>query len=107
MMITGTIKNRAVPDGRGIVKAVPYQPPARNGSVMYDCLGFKVQILGHKGCWMGAVQTEDGTPFFVKHANGDCFKHRQSARTTVRTVIRWHKKFGTWRIPRDARLSAK
>jgi len=97
------IKNRAVSDGRGTAKAVPHDPPARGGSVTYECKGFKVVILGKYGCYMGAINTKDGT-FFVTHCDGSYFKHRPSVRSTVKTVIRWHLKHGGWKLPRDAKF---
>lgn len=48
----------------------------------------------------GLVGVINGWASPVTHPDGRPFKHAQSLICTCKTVIRWHLKFGGWRLPR-------
>ena len=101
-MTNRAVQDRPVPVDRGASKT-PHDPVNRDGSVFSSYRGFRVKIMGADGCYCGVIcqdHGEKGLPMIVVHPNGDHFKHRQSAITTVKTVIKWHLKFGGWRMPK-------
>jgi hypothetical protein len=63
----------------------------------FNFRGFSVGIVKEDGRFFGVIQT---VPFPIVHSDGTLFNHRQSVRTTSKTVIKWHLKFGGWRLPK-------
>lgn len=72
-----------------------------NGPVDFNYQGFQVHIIGYYSNYIGSIEREDGSLFWVKKYSGSPFVRRKTARQTCKTVIKWHLRFGGWVLPNE------